>query len=73
MNQETIQGNWNEIKGQIKEKWGKLTDDDLAKIHGEKDQLVGALQQKYGLSKEEAEKRVGELESACGCSSCKPC
>jgi uncharacterized protein YjbJ (UPF0337 family) len=43
MNKHQIEGNWNEIKGKIKEKWGDLTDDDLDRIEGETDQLVGAI------------------------------
>ena len=55
MNEDIIKGQWNEIKGEVKERWGKLTDDDLMQISGQKDKLVGALQKKYGYSKDEAE------------------
>jgi uncharacterized protein YjbJ (UPF0337 family) len=62
MNWEQIKGNWNQAKGQIKEKWGDLTDDDLAKIEGQRDQLVGRVQERYGLAKEQAERQVSEWE-----------
>jgi uncharacterized protein YjbJ (UPF0337 family) len=58
MNWEQIAGNWKQLKGQVKEKWGKLTDDDLDVIEGKKDQLVGRLQERYGYSKEQAEKEL---------------
>lgn len=54
MNKHQIKGNWNEIKGKVKEQWGELTDDDLDRIEGESDQLVGAIQKRYGRSVEEA-------------------
>jgi uncharacterized protein YjbJ (UPF0337 family) len=47
-----IQGNWKQAKGEIKEKWGKLTDDDLIQIDGQREQLEGIIQQRYGLSKD---------------------
>ena len=56
MNQDIFEGRWKEMKGQAKEWWGELTDDDLEKVEGKADRLVGLLQQKYGYSKEEAEK-----------------
>jgi uncharacterized protein YjbJ (UPF0337 family) len=58
MNTDTIQGNWKQLKGRIKEQWGKLTDDDLTVINGQKDQLVGKLQERYGYSKEQAEREI---------------
>ncbi len=65
MNWDIIQGKWKEVKGQAKEKWGKLTDDDLDRIEGQRDQLVGRVQQKYGVAKDEAERQVKQFESAC--------
>jgi len=47
-----IQGNWKQAQGQIKEKWGKLTDDDLATINGQREQLEGIIQKRYGLAKD---------------------
>jgi uncharacterized protein YjbJ (UPF0337 family) len=58
MNAEQIKGQWKQIKGEIKKQWGKLTDDELERIAGEKDVLVGTLQKKYGMTKEEAENQV---------------
>jgi len=60
MNWDSIQGKWKEFKGKAKEKWGELTDDDLDVIAGKKDQLVGVIQDRYGRTKEQAEKEVEE-------------
>ncbi|MHB8897537.1 MAG: CsbD family protein [Thermoguttaceae bacterium] len=67
MNWEQIKGSWNQVKGQAKEKWGELTDDELTQVAGKRDQLLGVLQRKYGYAKEEAEKEVKEFENACNC------
>ncbi len=58
MNWDQIAGNWKQAKGKVKEKWGKLTDDDLNVIEGKKEQLLGRLQERYGYSKEQAEKEL---------------
>lgn len=58
MNREQFKGKWNEIKGKLKEKWGRLTNDEILQIHGEYDKLVGALQKKYGYMKESAEEEI---------------
>jgi uncharacterized protein YjbJ (UPF0337 family) len=58
MNWDRIEGNWKQIKGGVKERWGKLTDDDLDVIAGQRDQLCGRLQEAYGISKEGAEEQV---------------
>ena len=55
MNEDILKGKWNELKGEAKKKWGKLTDDDLMINEGHREKLVGALQTKYGYSKEKAE------------------
>jgi uncharacterized protein YjbJ (UPF0337 family) len=55
MNQDVFEGKWKEMRGQIKEWWGKLTDDELERVGGKADQLIGLLQQKYGYTKEHAE------------------
>ncbi|HMD96654.1 MAG TPA: CsbD family protein [Terriglobia bacterium] len=60
MNWDQIQGKWTQMKGSIRQKWGKLTDDDLAVIAGSKDKLVGKLQERYGLKKEEAQAQFDE-------------
>lgn len=67
MNWDIIQGKWKQVKGQVKERWGKLTDDDLDRIEGKRDQLVGRVQQTYGVAKDEAERQVKQFESACHC------
>lgn len=61
MNQDQIKGRWTEVKGKVKEQWGKLTDNDLLEIEGDHDQLIGRVQRRYGIAKEEAEKQVREF------------
>ena len=61
MNTEQMKGKWMQVKGEIKKQWGKLTDDELDRIAGEKDKLVGKLQEKYGITKEEAERQVRDF------------
>ncbi len=58
MNKEEMKGKWNQLKGQVKKQWGKLTDDDLDRIEGNRDILVGKIQERYGKTKEEAEREV---------------
>jgi uncharacterized protein YjbJ (UPF0337 family) len=58
MNWDRIEGKWKQSKGKFREKWGKLTDDDLDVIAGKRDQLVGRLQERYGIAKDEAEKQA---------------
>ncbi len=55
-----IEGNWKQFKGSAKEKWGKLTDDDLTVIEGRRDQLEGKLQQRYGFAKDQVKKDVDD-------------
>lgn len=62
MNHDTIEGNWKQVKGKVKEQWGKLTDDDLDVIAGKRDQLLGRIQERHGLAREEAEKQVTTFE-----------
>lgn len=64
MNKDTIEGNWNELKGRAKQQWGKLSDDQLDVIAGKRDQLAGEIQHAYGISREEAEKQVKDFEKA---------
>lgn len=56
-----IEGQWDKVKGKFKDKWGKLTDDDLMQIKGKRDVLVGQLKKNYGIQKEEAEKQIDEF------------
>lgn len=69
MNSMTLKGNWNMLKGKVREKWGKLTDNDMTQIEGRSEQLLGKLQHAYGLSKEEAQQQIEEFEEECGCDS----
>jgi uncharacterized protein YjbJ (UPF0337 family) len=55
-----IEGNWKETKGKVKQKWGQLTDDDIAQINGQRDQLEGRIQQRYGLAKDMVRKNVDD-------------
>ncbi len=61
MNADILKGKWKEIKGQIREKWGELTDDEIAQVEGTEERLVGLLQKKYGYSKDEAEAKYKEF------------
>ncbi len=58
MNWDRIEGNWKQFTGKVREQWGHLTDDDLAKINGKRDQLEGALQERYGYAKDKAREEV---------------
>jgi uncharacterized protein YjbJ (UPF0337 family) len=64
MNWDQIEGKWKQYSGKMKEKWGKLTDDDLTTISGKRDQLVGILQQRYGLAKDQAERQIDEFTTS---------
>ncbi len=65
MNRDQFFGKWHELKGKVKEKWGKLTDDDIAMINGKWDQLSGKLQQKYGWAREQAEREINHWCASC--------
>ena len=58
MNSDVFAGKWKQMKGQAKEWWGKLTDDDLARVEGSRDKLIGVLQERYGYAKDRAEQEV---------------
>lgn len=62
MNKDEASGNWKQFKGKMKQKWGKLTDDDMQVIEGKRDQLVGKIQERYGSTKDEAEREVTDWE-----------
>lgn len=64
MNWDQIKGNWKQFKGKAQTKWGKLTDDELDVIEGNREVLVGKIQERYGIGKEKAEKEVNEFESS---------
>ena len=69
MNKEQVQGKAQQLSGSIKSTWGKLTDDEVAFYSGQQDKFFGALKEKYGLAKEEAQKKLKEIEASCGCDS----
>ncbi|TAL91591.1 MAG: CsbD family protein [Rhodanobacter sp.] len=62
MNDDRIQGNWKQLTGRIKAKWGDLTDDDLTRAEGTHEYLVGKLQERYGIARDEAARQVKEFE-----------
>lgn len=63
MNENIAKGNWKQFKGKVKEQWGKLTDDDLDVIDGKRDQLVGKVQERFGVAQDEAEKQVSDWQT----------
>ena len=60
MNWDIVEGKWSQLKGSMRQKWGKLTDSDFETIGGEKDKFVGILQERYGKRRDEAEKELDE-------------
>jgi len=62
MNQDIIKSQWKQLKGEVKTKWAKLTDDDLLAIEGQRDKLAGKLQERYGLAKDKAETEIKDFE-----------
>ena len=60
MNSDVLKGKWMEMKGKVKEQWGKLTDDDLAQINGSREQLEGKIQARYGHAKDQVKKDVDD-------------
>jgi len=61
MNEDIFKGKWKELKGRVKEKWGNLTDDDVTRVEGNTEKLVGILQVKYGYSKDEAQEEYNKF------------
>ncbi len=57
-----IAGNWKQLRGEVRKQWGKLTDDDLEQARGERDKIVGKIQERYGIAKDEAHRQVEEWE-----------
>jgi uncharacterized protein YjbJ (UPF0337 family) len=66
MNWDQIKGQWNQLKGNAKQQWSKLTDDDLTYVEGARDKLVGRIQERYGVAREEADRQVGDWETRQG-------
>ena len=63
MNSDQLKGEWKQLKGTVKQRWGKLTDDDLDVIDGQRDQLIGKIQERYGIASAAAEHQVEEWNS----------
>lgn len=61
MNKDILEGKWEQVKGKVQKNWGKLTNDDLDVIKGDAKILAGKLQEKYGITKEEAEKQIDDF------------
>jgi len=64
MNKDQVSGNWKELKGKLKQQWGKLTDDDFTVLEGSADELSGRIQKRYGIAREEAEKQIKTFRDA---------
>jgi len=62
MNWDILEGKWQQMKGSVREKWGKLTDSDMEQIAGNKDRLLGKLQERYGYSRDEAERALNDWD-----------
>lgn len=63
MEKEDFKGKWDQFKGDVQKKWGKLTDDDLDVIEGDREKLVGKLQERHNISREEAEREADDLQT----------
>jgi len=61
MNADVMKGRWNQVKGDIRSRWGKLTDDDMMQIQGDAEKLIGKLQERYGMKREQAERDLNEM------------
>ena len=64
MNSDQFEGKWKQLKGSLKQRWAKLTDDDITALSGKKDELVGRLQERYGITREQAEREADEFARA---------
>lgn len=60
MNWDQVSGNWTQFKGKLREKWGDLTDDDMARLEGNREQLVGRIQERYGMARQDAERQISD-------------
>jgi uncharacterized protein YjbJ (UPF0337 family) len=63
MNRDRIEGNWQQLKGKVKRQWAKLTDDDLTAIEGSREELLGKIQERYGIAREEAERQLEDFDT----------
>jgi len=64
MNSDILKGKWTQVKGEVRSKWGKLTDDDLTQIEGETEKMIGKLQERYGYGRQQAEKELNDFLNA---------
>ena len=64
MNTDQMKGNWKQLVGKAKEKWGRLTNDDWQIVEGQRDQLVGRIQERYGIARDEAQRQIDEFEKS---------
>ncbi len=62
MNSDIFEGNWKQFKGEVKNTWGKITDDELDQIEGNRDKMLGVIQERYGIARDEAEKQLSDFE-----------
>jgi uncharacterized protein YjbJ (UPF0337 family) len=62
MNWDRMEGNWEQFKGQVRQRWGKLTDDDLDVIKGKRQELAGRIQERYGIAQDEVEREINDFE-----------
>lgn len=62
MNNDIFEGNWRQFKGEVQKQWGKLTDDQLDEINGNREKLLGKIQENYGIARDEAEKEIKKFE-----------
>ena len=62
MNRDTLKGQWTQLKGQVRKQWGKLTDDEIDQIQGDTEILMGKLQERYGYSREQAQREIDRWE-----------
>ncbi len=66
MNWDQIKGNWKQFRGKARQQWGRLTDDDLEVAAGNRDEMIGRVQERYGIARDEAERQVAQWESSLG-------
>lgn len=60
MNQDTLKGQWTQLKGKVREQWGKLTDSDMEQVEGRSEQLIGRIQERYGIARDEAQRQYDD-------------
>ena len=64
MNEDKIKGQWKQLTGKLKSKWGKLTDDDLAVVEGNREYLAGKIQERYGIARDEAKRQLKDFDKS---------